>query len=238
MELGNKIILVSGANRGIGRAIVEALLPHPVTKIYAAARNVDSLPNFGDTRVVSVQLDITDAAQVRSAAEFAHDVDVLINNAGVASYAPVVAGEFELLKLDMEVNYFGTLNVVRAFEPVLEKSGAGAIANVISIIGLAAMAGVGGYCASKAALYSATQAMRAELKAKNISVYGVFPGPIDTDMSRDFDMPKASARETAENIVSAIVAGSEDIFPDPVSAEWGQLWAHDPKGLERHFAKM
>jgi NAD(P)-dependent dehydrogenase (short-subunit alcohol dehydrogenase family) len=238
MELGNKIILVSGANRGIGKAIVEALLLHPVKKIYAAARNVESLPNFGDTRVVPVQLDITDAGQIRSAAEIANDVDVLINNAGVASYAPVVAGEFALLQHDMEVNYFGTLNVVRAFEPVLEKAGAGAIANVISIIGLAAMAGVGGYCASKAALHSATQAMRAELKAKNISVYGIFPGPIDTDMSRNFDTPKTSARETAENIVKAIAADSEDIFPDPVSAEWGKLWATDPKGLERHFAKM
>jgi NAD(P)-dependent dehydrogenase (short-subunit alcohol dehydrogenase family) len=238
MNLENKTIFVTGANRGIGKSIVEALLGQPVGKIYAAARNISDLPQFGDARVVPVRLDITDPMQIREAAQYAHDVDVLINNAGVASFAPVVAGEFDLLKHDMEVNYFGTLNVVRTFAPVLEQRGAGAIANVISIIGLASMAGVGGYSASKAALYSATQGMRSELKDKKISVHGIFPGPIDTDMSRGFDMPKTSARITAENIIRGIADGLEDIFPDPMSSELGQLWAKDPKGLERHFAAM
>jgi NAD(P)-dependent dehydrogenase (short-subunit alcohol dehydrogenase family) len=238
MNLENKVVFLSGANRGIGKAIVEALLKQPVGKIYAAARNIADLPKFGDPRVVPVKLDITDGRQIREAAAFASDVDVLINNAGVAAFAAVVAGDYDLLRRDMEVNYFGTLNVTRAFVPVLEKRGSGAIANVISIIGLASMAGVGGYCASKAALHSATQAMRAELKARNISVHGVFPGPIDTDMSRDFDMPKASALQTAENIINGIAADREDIFPDPKSAEWGELWAKDPKGLERLFAGM
>jgi NAD(P)-dependent dehydrogenase (short-subunit alcohol dehydrogenase family) len=236
MNLENKISFVSGANRGIGKAIVEALLNQPVKKIYAAARRVEDLPTFGDARVVPVKLDITDPAQIRSAVEFANDVEVLINNAGVASFAPVVAGELDLLKHDMEVNYFGTLNLIRAFVPVLEKTGAGAIANVISIIGLASMASVGGYSASKAALFSATQAMHAELKAKNISVCGIFPGPIETDMSRGFEMPKTSARVAAENIVNGIAAGLEDIFPDPMSKELGELWAKDPKRLERQFA--
>jgi NAD(P)-dependent dehydrogenase (short-subunit alcohol dehydrogenase family) len=238
MKLENKVIFVSGANRGIGKAIVEVLLTHPVKKIYAAARNVKDLPEFGDARVVPVKLDITDSAQIREAAEYASDVDVLINNAGVASFASVVAGGVDLLKHDMEVNYFGTLNVTRAFVPVLQKTAAGAIANVISIIGLASMASAGGYCASKAALFSATQAMRAELKAKNISVYGIFPGPIDTDMSRGLDLPKAGARVTAENIIAGISAGSEDIFPDPMSSELGELWKKDPKALERQFAAM
>jgi NAD(P)-dependent dehydrogenase (short-subunit alcohol dehydrogenase family) len=238
MNLENRTILVTGANRGIGKSIVEALLGQPVKKIYAAARNVADLPQFGDARVVPVRLDITNQMQIQEAAQYAQDIDVLINNAGVASFAPVVAGEFGLLKHDMEVNYFGTLNVVRAFAPVLEQRGEGAIANVISIIGLASMAGVGGYSASKAALYSATQAMRAELKDKKISVHGIFPGPIDTDMSRGFDMPKTSARITAENIIRGIADGLEDIFPDPMSSELGELWAKDPKGLERHFAGM
>jgi len=238
MNLENKIIFVTGANRGIGKAIVETLLNQPVKKIYAASRNVEGLPKFGDVRVVPVKLDITDSAQIRSAVEYANDVDVLINNAGVASFAPIVAGEFDLLKHDMDVNYFGTLNVVRAFVPVLGKKGVGAIANVISIIGLASMAGVGGYSASKAALYSATQAMRTELKAKNISVHGIFPGPIDTDMSRGLDLPKTSVRAAAENIVHGVAAGLEDIFPDPMSSELAELWAKDPKGLERYFAAM
>ncbi len=238
MNLENKTIFVSGANRGIGKSIVEVLLHHPVKKIYATARNVADLPDFGDARVVPVKLDITDSTQVRNAVEYANDVDVLINNAGVASVAPVVAGEFDLLKHDMNVNYFGTLNVIRAFIPVLENKDYAAIANVISIIGLASFASVGGYSASKAALYSATQAMRTELKAKNILVQGIFPGPIDTDMARDIDMPKTSARVAAENIVNGIAAGLEDIFPDPMSSELSELWAKDPKGLERQLAAL
>lgn len=238
MNLENKIIFVSGANRGIGKSIVEALLKQPVKKIYAAARTVKNLPEFGDARVAPVQLDITDSSQIRDAVEQAKDVDLLINNAGVASFSGVVAGEFDLLKHDMNVNYFGTLNMIRAFVPVLENKGHGAIANVISIVGLASMASVGGYCASKAALHSATQAMRTELRSKNISVHGIFPGPIDTDMARGFDLPKTSAREAAENIIKGIAAGLEDIFPDPMSSQLSEIWAKDPKGLERQFAAM
>jgi short-subunit dehydrogenase len=147
-------------------------------------------------------------------------------------------GEADKLKHDMDVNYLGTLNMIRFFVPVLEKRDRAAIANVISIIGLASMAVAGGYCASKAALYSATQAMRTELKAKNISVYGIFPGPIDTDMSRDINLPKTSPQVTAENIVKGINAGQEDIFPDAMSLQLSELWAKDPKGLERQFAAM
>jgi NAD(P)-dependent dehydrogenase (short-subunit alcohol dehydrogenase family) len=238
MKLENKTIFVTGANRGIGKAIVDALLKQPVTKIYAAARNIDALPNFNDARVVLVKLDITDANQITAAVEQAQDVNVLINNSGVLSFASVIAGQVSDLQYDMEVNYFGTLNVIRAFVPVLEKQPGTAIANVLSVVSLASMAGVGGYSASKAALYSATQAMRAELKAKSIAVHAIFPGPIDTDMAKGFDMPKTSAQETAENIVNGIIAGKEDIFPDPMSLQLGELWAKDPKALEVQFAAM
>jgi NAD(P)-dependent dehydrogenase (short-subunit alcohol dehydrogenase family) len=191
MNLENKTIFVSGANRGIGKSIVEALLKQPVAKIYAAARNIEDALEFGDIRVAPVKLDITD---------------------------------LDLIK--------------KSVDEVLEKRGNGAIANVISIVGLASMFSIGGYSASKAALFSATQAMRAELKAKNISVHGIFPGPIDTDMSRNFDMPKTSAQVAAENIVKGIITGQEDIFPDPMSLQLSELWAKDPKGLERQFASM
>ncbi|GFE61808.1 SDR family oxidoreductase [Geobacter sp. AOG2] len=238
MKLENKTIFVSGANRGIGKALVEALLKQPTGKIYAAARTIADLPDFGDARVVKVHLDITDQDLINKAAALAQDVDLLINNAGVAAFASVVSGDPDALKRDMNVNYFGTIGMVRAFVPVFEKRGGGAIANVISVIGLASMAAVGGYCASKAALFSATQAIRAELKAKNISVHGIFPGPIDTDMARDFDMPKTDVHVTAENIVKGIMAGQEDIFPDPMSLQVNELWSKDPKGLERQFAAM
>jgi NAD(P)-dependent dehydrogenase (short-subunit alcohol dehydrogenase family) len=236
MNLDNKTIFVSGANRGIGKAIVEALLKQKVAKIYAAARNLKDLPAFGDARVVPVALDITDRAQITNAAAQASDAEVLINNAGILSPAAIVTGDADMLARDMEVNYFGTLSMVRAFAPVIEKNGGGAIANVSSVVGLAPMASIGGYSASKAALFSATQAMRAELKPRNISVHGIFPGPIDTDMARSFEMTKTSPHTTAENIIAGILAGKEDIFPDPMSTQVSELWAKDPKGLERQFA--
>jgi len=236
MKLDNKVIFVSGANRGIGKAIVEALLVHKVSKVYAAARKLADLPNFNDARVVPVQLDITNREQIAKAIAQASDVDLLINNAGALSFAGVITGEPAALTHDMAVNYFGTLSMVSGFAPVIEKRGGGAIANVISIVGLASMVGIGGYSASKAALFSATQAMRAELKAKNISVHGIFPGPIDTDMAKEFAMEKTSPKVTAENILAGITAGTEDIFPDPMSTTMSQLWAKDPKELERQFA--
>jgi len=238
MNLGNKTILVSGANRGIGKAIVAELLKHNVKKIYAAARKTSELPNFADARVQAIALDITDISQIKDAATKANDVEVLINNAGVLSFAGIITGENEMLQRDMDVNYFGTMNMVRSFVPVLSKNGGGAIANVISIVGLASMAGIGGYCASKAALFSATQAMRAELKSKNISVHGIFPGPIDTDMARGFEMEKASPESTAKNIVYGIISGNEDIFPDQMSSNLSELWAKNPKELEKQFSAM
>jgi NAD(P)-dependent dehydrogenase (short-subunit alcohol dehydrogenase family) len=238
MRLENKTILVTGSNRGIGKALVEALLKYPVKRIYAAARKTEDLPEFGDDRIVPLKLDITDLDLVKKAAGQSQDVDLLINNAGVATFASVVSGETDALKYDMEVNYLGTLNMVRSFVPVLEKRGGSAIANVISVVGLSSFSASGGYCASKAALFSATQAMRSELKAKGIFVHAIFPGPIDTDMARDLDIPKTSARVTAENIVKGILADQEDIFPDPMSLQVGELWSKDPKGLERQFSSM
>ena len=237
MNFENQTILVTGANRGIGKAIVEALLKHKVKKVYAAARDIKSL-NFGDPRVVPVALDITKREQIEKAAALASDTQVLINNAGALKFATIVAGKAEDLISDMQVNYFGTISMVQAFAPILEKNGGGAIANVSSVIGLAPMTALGGYSASKAALFSATQAMRAELKSKKITIHGIFPGPIDTDMSKEFTMPKTSAAVTAENILAGIADGEEDIFPDPMSQQVGALWLQDPKGLERKFASM
>ncbi len=234
----NKVFFVSGANRGIGKAIVKALLKHNVKKIYAAARDVHKLPDFGDKRVVTVTLDITNIEQIQQAASQAGDTQVLVNNAGVLGFASVVTGGKADLINDMQVNYFGTLDMVQNFSPLIEKNGGGAIANISSIAGLAPMAAIGGYSASKAALHSATQAMRGELKVKNISVYGIYPGPIDTDMSKGFDMDKTSPQVVAENILAGIASGNEDIFPDPMSAQLGELWTKDPKGLEKQFASM
>jgi NAD(P)-dependent dehydrogenase (short-subunit alcohol dehydrogenase family) len=238
MNFDNKSVIVTGANRGIGKALVKALLKHKVAKVYAAARNTKDLPDFGDARVVPLQLDITNRDQIAAAIKAAADVTVLINNAGALSFASVVTGEPKDLNNDMQVNYFGTLSMVHAFVPVLEKNGGGAIANFSSVVGLASMAGIGGYSASKAALHSATQAMRSELKDKKITVHGVYPGPIDTDMAKSFPMAKATPEATAENVVAGIAAGTEDIFPDPMSQQVGAAWARDPKGVEKQFSSM
>lgn len=236
MNLHNKTILITGANRGIGQALVTAALSFGAKKVYASARTIANLPAFNDARVVPLQLDITDAASIHAAAQQATDVNVLVNNAGVLAFASVLSGNFADLQRDMNVNYFGTLAVTRAFLPALERNGDGAIASISSIIGLASMAGVGGYSASKAALASAIQAMRAELTPKNIAVFGIFPGPIETDMAREFDLPKTSAAQTAHNIFTQMEQGLEDIFPDAMSAELGELWKTNPKGLEQQFS--
>lgn len=236
--LDHKVIFVSGANRGIGKAIVQALLKYRVKKIYAAARDVHQLPDCDDRRVVPVALDISRSGQIQHAAAQASDTQILINNAGVLGFASVVTGSKTILMNAIEVNYFGTLNMVQSFSPLIEKNGGGIIANISSIAGLAPMAAIGGYSAAKAALHSATQAMRIELKAKNITVHGIYPGPVDTDMSREFDIPKTSPLVVAENILAGIACGQEDIFPDPMSAQLGELWTKDPKGLEKQFAAM
>lgn len=238
MQLKDKVIIVTGANRGIGKSLVEAALKHGAKKIYATARKIEELPDFGDARVVPLKLDITDRAQVKKVVEQANDVQVLINNAGALAFASVIEGPMEMLMRDMEVNYFGTLNVTRAFVPVIAGNNGGAIASISSVVGLASMAGIGGYSASKAALFSAIQAMRTELKPKNIEVYGIYPGAIDTDMARPMQMDKTSPEVMAENVLSAMEKGQEDIFPDPMSTKLSQIWITDPKALERAFAAM
>ena len=238
MDIRNSIVFITGANRGIGKALVEAALNHGAKKIYAAARNLKDLPNFGDARVVPIALDITDRAQVNHAAQAASDTQILINNAGARATAPILEGAMELLIRDMEVNYFGTLSVTRAFVPTITRNGGGAIATISSIAGLASMAAVGGYSASKAALSSAIQGMRVELKDSNIRVHAIFPGPIDTGMARAVHKHRSNVDETAVNIIAGIELGSEDIYPDPVSSEIGTLWSRDPKEVARAFANL
>ena len=238
MKLEGKTIFISGANRGIGKALVEEALKHSVKKVYAATRSIASLPEFGDSRVIPVELDITNSQQVLAAAELASDADVLLNNAGSLAFAGIAGGSLASIEADMSVNYFGTVRMVQAFAPAMEQRGGGAIANFSSIAGFAGMATAAGYSASKAAVHSATQSLRTELKPKGVEVYGVYPGPIDTEMAKDFDLPKTSASVAAAAILDGIVKGEEDIFPDPMSVQIGAFYFSDPKGLERQFASM
>jgi len=155
--------------------------------VYAAARRSGTLkPVVGldPTRVVAVQLDITKPREVEAVARVAQDLTLLINNAGVATFGTIRDTSIEAIMREMDTNYFGTLRVIRACLPALEKNGAGTVVNILSIAALAGMPGLGGYSASKAAAFSMTQALRGQLAPKGIRVHGVFPGPVDTDMAR------------------------------------------------------
>ncbi len=236
MSLSNQVILVTGANRGIGAATVRELLTRDVKKVYAAARNPASLPDFADPRVVPLALDITNEAQVAAVAEAAGDVDVVVNNAGTAVFSDVLNSPLDVVAADFDTNLYGTLRVMRAFAPKLVAKGSGTIANVISVVGLVAAASLGGYAASKAALLSVTQSARAGLKGTGVKVLGIFPGPIDTDLARDIPMQKATPETAAKRIVEGLEAGEEYIFTDPVADHIGHTWRTNAPALEAAMA--
>ncbi len=241
MKIDKSTALVTGANRGIGRAFVEALLEQGAARVYAAARQPDSLTELVQTapdRVVPLKLDVTDHESVALAAETASDVDLLINNAGVLAFTDLLTGDLDLIRRDMETNYYGMLNMARAFAPVLATNTPAAMVNVLSVVSLASMPMIGGYSASKAAAFSLTQGIRKRLSEQGIAVHAVFPGPIDTDMARDLDMPKASPRDVAVASLEAVESGTQDTFPDPMAREVHSTWSSDPKALEMQFAAM
>jgi NAD(P)-dependent dehydrogenase (short-subunit alcohol dehydrogenase family) len=239
MKIADTVALVTGANRGLGRALVAALLARGAGRVYAAARDPRAVPE--ERRVVPLRLDTADVAQVEVAAAAAPSVRLLVNNAGSLTSGSLLGGDRESLRHDMEVNYHGTLNIVRAFAPSLaaqtsQPSGDAAIVNVLSVVSMASMPALGGYSASKAAAWSLTQSLRAELRARGVRVHAVFPGPIDTDMARGLELVKTSAADVARAILDGIEAGHDDIAPDPMSAGVLATFLRDPRALERQFA--
>ena len=236
MKIKNATVLVSGANRGIGKAIVEGLLAGGVKKVYATARDTAKL-TFNDDRVVPLTLDVTDAASAAALTQAAPDIDMLINNAGVLHFASITEGDLSEIEQDLNVNYYGIIHVVRALLPALKKS-KGSIVNMGSVVSFASMPAIGGYSASKAAVHSLTLALRGELAPHGIDVHGVYPGPIDTDMAKDLPMEKASTADTAAAILAGIEAGDTHIAPDPMAKEVVGTWVKDPKAIETQFAAM
>ena len=238
MQLSNKTVLVTGANRGIGKALVTALLDRDVKKIYAAARDTAKLPASNDDRVVALQLDIANIEEVQNAAKVADDIDLLINNAGVAAFTSLLTGPRELIERDMTTNYYGTLDMVREFAPLLEGKEDAGIVNLVTIAAFANFPILGGYSASKAALFSLSQGIRVELAAKGISVHTVNPGPIDTDLAKEFPMEKASAADTAENILDGLANNEADIFPDAAGRQMFDVWNNNYRDLENMVLEM
>jgi NAD(P)-dependent dehydrogenase (short-subunit alcohol dehydrogenase family) len=240
MQINGSTALVTGANRGLGRATVEALLARGAAKVYAAARRLESVEDLAarDGRVVPVQVDLTDPDQIRNAAKTAADVTLLINNGGSLAFADPLHGDLAAIELDLRTNFIGTLSMVRAFAPVLEDNGGGAIVNLLSLVVFGPVPAMGGYSASKAAAASATQAVRAQLADRKITVHGVFPGAVDTDMIRDFPIPKTSPADVAAAILDGLEAGQENIFPDPMARQGYQAWREDPAAFERQMGSM
>jgi NAD(P)-dependent dehydrogenase (short-subunit alcohol dehydrogenase family) len=233
------VALVTGANRGIGRALTEALLTRGVKKVYAAARNPETLRGLRDERLVPLRLDVTDADQIRAAGEAASDVDLVFSNAGVALARGIAdATTLAQARREMEVNYFGPLQLLQQLAPTLAGNGGGAVVNIGSIAGLTNSPFIPTYSASKAALHSLTQAARFLLGAQGTAVFGVYPGPVDTDMSRDAPLAKASPRDVAFAILDGIEAGQADIFPDSAGADFGRQFESSPKTAERQMAEM
>ena len=231
MNIVNKTVLITGANRGIGRALVNEALNRGAKRVYAGTRT--ALQNFGE-RVTALTLDVTNAAQIQGAVEQVESLDILINNAGVAIYDDL--SSLDVIEQHLAVNFLGVLRVTQAFLPLLRRS-RGTIVNNLSVASLAALPVIPAYSISKAAAFNMTQSLRAILVGQGVTVHGVFLGPIDTDMSRDFAGPKASPESAAMGIFDGLEKGEEDIFPDPESQFLAEGWSTGPvKTLERQYA--
>jgi NAD(P)-dependent dehydrogenase (short-subunit alcohol dehydrogenase family) len=231
MNVANKTVLITGANRGIGRALVDEALERGAKRVYAGTRGALSVT---DKRVVPLTLDVTNPAEIQRAVNEVDGLDVLINNAGVAIYDDLTS--LDVIERHLAVNLFGPLNVTRAFLPLLKRS-QGAVVNNLSMAALAPLPIIPAYSISKAAAFNMTQGLRALLAGQGVTVHAVVLGPIDTDMNRGFDIPKASPKSAAAGIFDGLEHGQEEIFPDPASQSIAESWrAGAAKALERQFA--
>src|SRR3954452_10025522 len=224
-----KAVLITGANRGLGRALSDEALRRGATRVYAGTRKPLV---HADDRVVSLTLDVTDPEQIAHAAESVANLDVLINNAGIS--LPDALTDRIALEQHLAVNLYGTWGVTEAFLPLLARS-QGAIVNVVSLAAFAAVPVLPAYSISKAAAFSLTQSTRALATGHGVSVHAVMAGPIDTDMVRGLDIPKASAESVAAGIFDGLARGEEEIFPDPMSHGLAESWR---AGLVKEFERQ
>lgn len=217
MEINGRIALVTGANRGIGRQFVLELLERGAAKVYASARQPEKV-DIDDARVVPIRLDLLDRESIAAAAKNASDVDLLVNNAGISTGASLVTGDMDDIRREMETHFWGTLEVIRAFAPVLAANGGGAIVNVLSALSWFATPGSGSYSAAKAAEWNLTNAVRLELASQGTLVQGVLLGAADTDIMAGYDGPKIDPRDVPRRSLDGLVSGSIEVIVDDWSA--------------------
>ncbi|MDI1459599.1 SDR family oxidoreductase [Catellatospora sp. KI3] len=215
MRIEGATALVTGANRGLGKAFVEELLARGAAKVYATARDVSTIT---DPRVTPLELDITEPASVAAAARAAADADLVVNNAGIATGASVLGDENDLRR-ELETNFFGPVRVTRAFAPVLAANGGGAVVNVLSVLSWLSLPSTGGYSAAKAAAWAATNAQRVELAGQGTHVVGVHVGYLDTEMAAHVDGPKTSPDRLAAQVLDAVEAGEPEVLGDDLSRQ-------------------
>jgi len=228
--VSNKAALVTGANRGIGKAIVDSFIDHGASKVYLAVRNSKSTAQLEQkygNKVITLNVDVGDDASVKALAAQVQDVDIVVNNAGVLEIAkPLDDNMVSALQHEMNVNVFGLLRVAQAFAPTLEKK-KGAFVQLNSIVSIKNFTDFTSYSASKSAAYSITQGLRDTLTPKGISVLSVHPGPIATDMANEagIDYVKEPATSVSEGIVKALTEGHFHLFPDAVAQQFEQAYA-------------
>jgi NAD(P)-dependent dehydrogenase (short-subunit alcohol dehydrogenase family) len=214
MQISDSVALVTGANRGLGRQFVHALLDHGTAKVYATARNVDAIDVPG---VHALQLDITDADSVAAAAKAADDVTLLINNAGSSTKAPLLEGDLADIRLEMDTHYFGTLAVARAFAPILKANGGGAVLNVLSVLSWLGLSDAGAYSAAKAAAWSLTNSLRVSLAPQGTLVSALHVGYMETDMAAHIEGPKEDPAAVARLALDGIEVGAYETIADEIS---------------------
>jgi len=233
MTIADMKVLVTGANRGIGKALVEEALQRGANRVYATTREPLTHP---DSRVTSVTMDVTDRQQIRRAAQQVEALDILINNAGVASYDDL--SDRSAIERHLAVNFFGVYDVIQAFLPKLVSS-RGTIVNNSSLNALAPLPLIPAYSISKAAALNLTQSLRVLLAPAGVRVQAVLTGPVDTDMTQGLDIPKATSAFVAAAIFDGIDSGHDEIFPDPMAQSLVPSWRRGAaKALEQQYAAL
>ena len=237
MDTTGQIALVTGAGRGIGEQFVLELLDRGAAKVYATARRPEALP-FTDERVVPLRLDLLDHESVVAAARAASDVTLVVNNAGISTGASLVTGDLAEIRRELDTHFWGTLDVVRTFAPVLAAQGGGAIVNVLSALSWFSSPGAGAYAAAKAAAWNMTNGVRLELAGQGTLVQGVLLGAADTDMMAGYDGPKLAPREVARRSFDGLATGSIEVVVDEWSAMVKASLAGDPAVFYARMTEM